>query len=224
MADKASAEAREDRVSVYTDLPEERKEQYRQSCKNYYRLNRAKILARQALTGKIYREQHREAARLYQAKWALANPEKRRAYLIASYNKHRDRLKNRWRNSTERQRKLQLEYKRRWRLTNIHKVRQYHRLWNRNHPDPAKTNRRRAARLGNGIEKYTREAIFKRDGGRCHICNRKVSKQRFHIDHLVPIVLGGRDAPDNVSIAHPGCNMKRGVGKLPAQFPLLPVL
>lgn len=53
-------------------------------------------------------------------------------------------------------------------------------------------------------------AIAKRDGWRCHICHRKVSKATWSLDHLVPLVHGGTHTLDNVALAHHQCNSLRG--------------
>lgn len=57
--------------------------------------------------------------------------------------------------------------------------------------------------------------LGERDGWRCHICKRKVSKQHGNkpnapsIDHLVPTSLGGQHIWSNVALAHRSCNGKR---------------
>lgn len=81
------------------------------------------------------------------------------------------------------------------------------------------TARYKARKRGNGIEPYERAAIYVRDGGKCHLCGKRVG-QDFHIDHLVPISAGGADAEWNVAIAHPLCNIRRG-NRGPAQLRLI---
>lgn len=56
-----------------------------------------------------------------------------------------------------------------------------------------------------------------RDGWRCHLCCKAVH-QRFAapdprsptFDHLIPVSAGGTDAPENLRLAHWGCNSSRG--------------
>lgn len=76
--------------------------------------------------------------------------------------------------------------------------------------------KRRGARVG---EWFTLAGIAKRDGYRCHICGKKVNmalsgmeRQGPSIDHLIPIVDGGKDEPTNVALAHRICNTRRGAG------------
>lgn len=78
-----------------------------------------------------------------------------------------------------------------------------------------KNTARRAARKSG--DAFALADIAKRDGYRCHLCNRKVDmslsgdhKQGPTIDHLVPISKGGEDVESNVALAHRSCNCARG--------------
>lgn len=70
--------------------------------------------------------------------------------------------------------------------------------------------RRRRARLKDlPREPYTTDEIFERDQGVCWRCHEPVTRSDATIDHVIPIVRGGPDTPDNVRIAHPLCNSGR---------------
>jgi 5-methylcytosine-specific restriction endonuclease McrA len=86
-----------------------------------------------------------------------------------------------------------------------------------------KNAKRRGARLG---RTFTLHEIAQRDGWRCHICRKSVRKDLPGtdrggptIDHLLPVAAGGRDEPENVALAHRGCNIQRGT-RGPAQLRL----
>ena len=81
--------------------------------------------------------------------------------------------------------------------------------------------RRRARLQGCLAEQIDRREVFARDGGRCHICGRRCSPKKFHLDHLIPIAHGGSHTYENVAVAHPFCNLKRGAGRMPAQLRLV---
>jgi len=79
------------------------------------------------------------------------------------------------------------------------------------------SSRRRARERGAEFERYSRFAIFERDGWRCHICRRKVNRAAVvphplapTIDHLVPLAAGGGDTAANVATAHFLCNSTKG--------------
>ena len=65
---------------------------------------------------------------------------------------------------------------------------------------------------------YTRENIFERDEGLCGICGKFINKilknpnlMAFTIQHMMPISMGGDDAPWNIVSAHRICNLKMGI-------------
>ncbi|MFE2710615.1 HNH endonuclease [Streptomyces mirabilis] len=77
--------------------------------------------------------------------------------------------------------------------------------------------RRRARERSAEAERYSRFAIFERDGWRCHICRRQVNRTAVvphplapTIDHLLPLVAGGGDTAANVATAHFLCNSIKG--------------
>jgi 5-methylcytosine-specific restriction endonuclease McrA len=82
--------------------------------------------------------------------------------------------------------------------------------------------RRYARERGAGeIERIDRTAIYDRDGGRCHICERKVAKADFTLDHLIPVARGGPHISINLRVAHRSCNSRMRVARLPAQLLLI---
>lgn len=90
--------------------------------------------------------------------------------------------------------------------------------------EPCRVERKRATNRRKNVKRrgakvgitYTLAEIGERDGWRCHLCRRSVdptlpgTHQRGPtIDHLVPVADGGMDEPENVALAHRGCNVKR---------------
>jgi len=85
-----------------------------------------------------------------------------------------------------------------------------------------KSNRDRARRRGVPSQYYTRQHLFDRDGYDCYLCNLPVDLTANHvvgqpgwelyphIDHVIPLALGGHDTLDNVKITHAKCNMVKG--------------
>jgi hypothetical protein len=56
-----------------------------------------------------------------------------------------------------------------------------------------------------------RQFVESRAGQRCEYCRMHQSLQgaSFHVEHIVPLSLGGTDHVDNLAWACPGCNLKR---------------
>lgn len=70
--------------------------------------------------------------------------------------------------------------------------------------------RRRALQRRLVTERIEPRVVFSRDGGICGICLEPVDPNRFHIDHIVPLALGGPHVYSNVQLAHPLCNHRKG--------------
>jgi len=63
-------------------------------------------------------------------------------------------------------------------------------------------------------DRFTTLELAERDRWRCHLCGRKVWRDDWSIDHLVPICAGGLHTWDNVALAHWICNVRRGARPL----------
>jgi 5-methylcytosine-specific restriction endonuclease McrA len=85
------------------------------------------------------------------------------------------------------------------------------------------SNKERARKKGVPSQYYTRQHIFDRDGYDCYLCNLPVELTANHIqgqpgwelyphvEHVIPMALGGHDTLDNVKIAHAICNIRKGI-------------
>jgi 5-methylcytosine-specific restriction endonuclease McrA len=99
--------------------------------------------------------------------------------------------------------------------------------WRDNHPDQKrsrerryaeqnrskltqKESRRRAKKLNVFIEDVDPDFVFERDNGVCGICSKPVVKSAMAIDHIIPLARGGDHSYNNVQLAHPWCNSKKG--------------
>lgn len=60
--------------------------------------------------------------------------------------------------------------------------------------------------------RYTPEDVltqYTRQKGHCYYCKKRVGKQ-YHVDHIVPLARGGSNGPENLVIACPTCNLRKG--------------
>lgn len=79
-------------------------------------------------------------------------------------------------------------------------------------------NSRRRARKSQSESHHTHadiERIFLRQKKRCACCNCALDK--FHVDHIFPLALGGSNGVENIQILCPTCNMRKG-GKDPFEW------
>lgn len=64
--------------------------------------------------------------------------------------------------------------------------------------------------------KFSRQNVYARDRGRCQYCGHGVRRDEFTYDHVIPRVLGGRTAWDNIVVACMPCNQRKA-GRTPRQ-------
>ena len=48
--------------------------------------------------------------------------------------------------------------------------------------------RYRARKINAFVAEVDRQEIFERDGGKCHICRKRVDPNNWHLDHIIPII------------------------------------
>ena len=53
--------------------------------------------------------------------------------------------------------------------------------------------------------------LIKRDGLVCGICNKSLENTPLHINHIIPVALGGPCTMDNVNLTHSTCNIQEGL-------------
>lgn len=99
------------------------------------------------------------------------------------------------------------------------------RAWFEQHPERAKFytvkyrqkraehRHQRRARLLGATGTHTAadvRAQYERQHGHCFWCGAKVTWRKKHIDHVIPLALGGSNGPENLVIACPSCNLAKG--------------
>jgi len=155
--------------------------------------NKVRNLARK------YREASPEKYREYSRKWQAANPEKVREH---------DR--KRYYSNLEKER----ERGRKWKAANIDRVLDYARKWKIANPDKhavMQQNRRAKIRGSDGkLSKNIVQRLLIEQGGKCSCCGADLSQTGHHLDHIMPLALGGLNTDENVQLLTPTCNMRKG--------------
>jgi 5-methylcytosine-specific restriction endonuclease McrA len=89
------------------------------------------------------------------------------------------------------------------------------RKWHADHPGRIRElrrksqNKRRARIQKLPYEDVDLAVVFERDGGICGICEEPVN-ENWHLDHIIPLAAGGSHVYENVQVAHPRCNLRKG--------------
>ena len=167
----------------------------RQVSKEYRRKNPEKV--------RDYYRNNRERLLADQRRYYEENPEKYKAKIKA--NCERIAKDPKW-----------IEYKREWHRKNADRYREYHREWAEANREKTREyrrkseNKRRARLRSLPFEDVDHLKVFKRDSGICGICCEPVNPEDWHLDHIVPLALGGSHLYENVQVSHPRCNLSKG--------------
>jgi 5-methylcytosine-specific restriction endonuclease McrA len=141
--------------------------------------------------------------------WREKNEDKFRANYRRYYANNRESVKSRVKD---------------WRSRNPEIVRAMRESWIRRNPDVWRltlraSGSRRRARMRGADGSFTRrdiDALRRLQRNRCACCKRSISNE-FHVDHVMPLFLGGSNRPENLQLLCPGCNLKKSA-KHPIDF------
>lgn len=180
---------------------------YRERSRKYYDENREHVIARTS----AYNKAHPETLRLAQDKY-FKNPENQPKVLetLKKYRGNNGAKIAAYRKSKELER---LEYNRRYREENRERMVEYRREWSRNNPDSRKVafHNRRARKLSAGrhtVEEIKR--ILAAQAYCCANCEESISAGDRHLDHWMPLYLGGSNTAENLQWLCVACNLGKG--------------
>jgi 5-methylcytosine-specific restriction endonuclease McrA len=191
----------------------------REAKRKYRETHRAVIRAK----ANARRQKHPEEMRRRGRDQWRRNAEKYKASTRARYaeNLEESRLKAREHAKRHRQKRpdLMRDSNRRAYAKNPEGRRLSSRKWQAKNLLRARANNanRRSMKLAAG-GKYTRDdvvEIFKMQRGKCAICKTNLTK--YHVDHVMPLSLGGDNNRTNLQLLCPTCNSSKGA-KHPIEF------
>lgn len=165
------------------------------SCRAYRRANPDKSKT----TVKVYRDAHSDKAKVTSAQWRLDNPDRAKANRDAWATAHSDRLK---------------EADTAWRLANKEHLAAKKAAWRSTNKEHAASNdRNRRARLRGAEGRHTSAEIKTlaiQQKYRCAnpTCRRSI-KNKWHVDHIMPLILGGTNWIRNIQLLCPFCNISK---------------
>jgi 5-methylcytosine-specific restriction endonuclease McrA len=109
---------------------------------------------------------------------------------------------------------------RRYYLLNASRIKVVQRLYRSSNPIAmrVKQAKRRATKRAAGGAHGAADirALFKMQRGACAVCHVKLPDD-FHVDHIVPLSLGGSNGKRNLQLLCPCCNLSKGAND-PIQF------
>ncbi|MDA8122262.1 MAG: HNH endonuclease signature motif containing protein [Deltaproteobacteria bacterium] len=152
---------------------------------------------------------------------SFASKEKARAYRAAYYAENKERVKKSiaaWRARNPEKVKGYLD---KWREKNPTRGRDYSSGYRKENSEKVKINNknRHARKKGSGgkLSPDIASRLFAIQKGKCSVCKKSLKKTGFHLDHIVPLIRGGKNEDKNIQLTCPKCNTKKG-GKDPIRF------
>jgi 5-methylcytosine-specific restriction endonuclease McrA len=155
-------------------------------------------------------------------KW-MARPEVYRAQRASSAERSKKNKVHRNQRRKERYRanpRRELDRNKIWDRANAERCKEIKRAWLKKNRAKSRAivARRRARRLA-AVGFYTPtdvRALFASQAGKCACCNRDISKY-YEVDHIVPLVRGGSNWPDNLQLLCRRCNRSKSC-KMPGDW------
>lgn len=178
-------------------------------CEQQYRDERKAVISEYK---RQYHQKHKEKLCKVSRDWYSANKQKAAEYNRAYYLKNKERYTE-WRaawasDNPEKKR----SWEQQWRKENCVRLAAASREWKRKNPERVLAHNRNRRALARGADgSHTAQGvhtIYSLQRGRCAHCSRKVGSE-YHVDHIVPLVRGGSNWPENLQILCPKCNMSK---------------
>lgn len=188
--------------------PEELKKRRHLRTAVYYQANKEKIKARAKIIGAEYRKnnphkkRNKARAKIADAKYRNNNPNKTSIWKQNNPEKNRKHAKKYRELNKEKITSSQAK----WRVVNKEKIRLY---WQN------RGKRKRTGTLTKGLV----GKLLKIQNYQCIYCGLDLRINRYHIDHIMPLALGGLNIDKNIQLTCVLCNLKKGY-KHPDTFKL----
>ena len=183
----------------------------------YTLLNKDKI----ADTHAKYYAANREYLKGKMADWYVENTEKAAAYGKNYRAANREKVlasKAAWHAAN---RELANAKSTAWRAANPERKKANDDAWRAANPEKTRINkhnrRARERSLGGKLSVGLSDKLFKLQRGKCACGCKQSLGTEYHMDHIMPLALGGRNEDSNIQLLHKSCNLKKNA-KHPIDF------
>ena len=150
----------------------------------------------------------REKSKEYSARWRQKNPDYK-----TPVNPLQAEKQKAW---VEKNKEAYRQYQKNWAQNNKEKVAKYIKTYAQKHKDKMreKSQRNKSARkarklgVGGKLSKDIKKKLWELQSGKCACCSKKLTSDA-HIDHIMPLALGGKNVDCNTQLLLPKCNMRK---------------
>ena len=193
----------------------------RARCKSCASIERASNPEKGRANAARWLAANKQRKRATDAAWRAANREKVKARVDAWYAANRDRV-----NATQASQYAANPEKKKaanaaWRAANPEKQKAAAAAWDKANPEARRIagHNRRARRRANGgkLSKGLAEKLFKLQRGKCACGCKQPLGTDYHLDHRMPLALGGANEDWNIQLLRSTCNQQKSA-KHPVDF------
>jgi 5-methylcytosine-specific restriction endonuclease McrA len=169
-------------------------------CKKLYlKEYRAKNKAKMYAVESAWRKLHPEAVKATKQRWKDKNPTSNKEYYEKAKHVIRARVKK-------------------WVEENKERSAEYKKQYNKKNPE-VRVNGKAKRRIRIGGDKLPYGTIPKKyalQNGKCACCGISLG-DKYHVDHIMPLALGGKNVPENIQLLTQKCNQQKSA-KHPIDF------
>lgn len=146
---------------------------------------------------KKYKSDNAERIKSYNARYRKENKDKIKSNSIKYYEENRDRIKLSCAKYYAENKDKATAASIRWQSRNKDKIRIY-----------SQNRRYRKIENGGKLSHDLAERLFKLQRGKCPCCGENLGND-YHLDHIIPLKLGGSNEDSNIQLLRSSCNHKK---------------
>lgn len=158
------------------------------------------------------RAKHRDSEKRRKDEWKAANPERYAATIEAWRAKNAEHIKSVTAEYRAKNRERRRLANAAWRAANKESHDRAKAAWKAANPDKSrvyKQNRRAKESESNGrLSPGLADRLIKLQRDRCAVCGDALGGD-YHLDHVVPLALGGENVDSNIQLLHSHCNRSK---------------
>lgn len=168
----------------------------------------------------IYNELNKEKIRAAKAQFRLENKEKLKKQKADSYKRNAASAKIRGAKQYAKNKDHINAINKKWAAANPEKIRRHKEKWAQAHPENSRIRvhnyRSRKRAVGGKLSSGLAEKLFKLQKGKCPCCKQPLGDD-YHMDHVMPLALGGSNSDENMQLLRAVCNLQKNA-KHPIDF------